>query len=174
MASNDKKKISISQFSSPIGTIITGALPEGVVFLEFLSEDNPDAQWERLKKKFDGEFTEDKNKHLENLKEQLALYFEGKLKKFDIPVIFFGTEFQKKVWNELLSIDYGKTRSYGEQARAIGKPKAARAIGGAVGDNPISIVVPCHRVIGSDGSLTGFGGGIPRKIFMLDLEKKYS
>lgn len=103
--------------------------------------------------------------------EQLMEYFSGKRKTFDLPLAPSGTEFQKKVWKALCQIPYGETRSYGEIAAQIGNPKACRAVGGANNKNPIMIFIPCHRVIGADGSLVGFGGGIDAKKFMLNLEK---
>jgi methylated-DNA-[protein]-cysteine S-methyltransferase len=102
--------------------------------------------------------------------EQLDRYFAGELTEFDLELDLRGTQFQKDVWNALLTIPYGETRSYGEIARQIGRPDRARAVGAANGSNPVSIIVPCHRVIGSDGSLTGYGGGLPRKRYLLDLE----
>jgi methylated-DNA-[protein]-cysteine S-methyltransferase len=98
---------------------------------------------------------------------QLEEYFRGERLEFDLPLTLEGTEFQKRAWHNLLAIPYGETRSYGEQARLIGNPSASRAVGLANGRNPIPIVVPCHRVIGADGSLTGFGGGIERKRWLL-------
>jgi len=101
---------------------------------------------------------------------QLDLYFAGKLKVFELSLAPVGTEFQLSVWRELLNIPYGRTTSYGAIANKIGNTKAVRAVGGANGRNPIPIIIPCHRVIGSDGSLTGFGGGLPTKTFLLNLE----
>lgn len=101
---------------------------------------------------------------------QLNDYFAGKLKKFSLTLDFIGTEFQKKVWEALLTIPFGETRSYGQIARQIGNPKAVRAVGAANGKNPISIVTPCHRVIGSNGKLTGFAGGLKIKQILLDIE----
>ena len=103
-------------------------------------------------------------------KEQLAAYFRGELTRFDLPLAPDGTPFQREVWEELRRIPYGTTVSYGEVARRIGRPNASRAVGLANGRNPLPIVVPCHRVIGADGSLTGYGGGLPRKRALLDLE----
>lgn len=103
--------------------------------------------------------------------EQLMEYFSGKRRTFDLPLAPSGTEFQKKVWKALCQIPYGETRSYGEIAAQIGNPKACRAVGGANNKNPIMVFIPCHRVIGADGSLVGFGGGIDAKKFMLNLEK---
>ncbi|PYK56629.1 MAG: glycosyltransferase [Verrucomicrobia bacterium] len=101
---------------------------------------------------------------------QLNGYFAGKLKKFSLKFDFAGTEFQKKVWRALAAIPFGETRSYGDIAKQIGRPKAVRAVGAANGRNPISIMLPCHRVIGSNGKLTGFAGGLETKAFLLKTE----
>jgi methylated-DNA-[protein]-cysteine S-methyltransferase len=103
---------------------------------------------------------------------QLQQYFAGKRALFDLPLAPRGTEFQQAVWAALLQIPFGRTASYGDIARAIGKPAASRAIGGANHRNPIAIIIPCHRVIGADGSLTGYGGGLPHKRLLLDLESR--
>jgi methylated-DNA-[protein]-cysteine S-methyltransferase len=103
---------------------------------------------------------------------QLNAYFAGDLREFDLPLVMKGTPFQLRVWQALQQIPYGETRSYAQQARAIGAPDAVRAVGTANGSNPIPIVVPCHRVIGSNGKLTGFGGGLPLKRWLLDLESR--
>lgn len=105
---------------------------------------------------------------------QLAEYFAGLRKNFDLPLVLSGTDFQKRCWQALREIPYGETRSYGDIARAVGSPKAFRAVGMANHRNPIAIIVPCHRVIGSGGSLTGFGGGLDVKAFLLGLESKYA
>jgi methylated-DNA-[protein]-cysteine S-methyltransferase len=102
---------------------------------------------------------------------QLDSYFAARLRTFDLPLAAAGTPFQQRVWSALREIPFGETRNYGQLARAIGKPSAMRAVGAANGRNPIAIVVPCHRVIGANGSLTGFGGGIERKRFLLSLEQ---
>ena len=101
---------------------------------------------------------------------QIETYFAGGLKEFDIPLEISGTDFQKAVWEVLRSIGYGEVRTYAEVAAEIGNPKACRAVGGAIGRNPISIIIPCHRVIGSNGTLTGFGGGLPAKRSLLETE----
>ena len=105
---------------------------------------------------------------------QLGAYFAGELTSFDLPLSLEGTGFQRTVWAGLQAIPYGETISYGELARRIGQPSASRAVGLANGRNPVSIVVPCHRVVGSDGSLTGYGGGLPRKQYLLALEQRVS
>ncbi|NGO76206.1 methylated-DNA--[protein]-cysteine S-methyltransferase [Streptomyces sp. YC504] len=104
--------------------------------------------------------------------EQLTAYFAGDRTDFDLPLHLDGTEFQRAVWAELLKIPYGETRSYGELAEALGNPAASRAVGLANGKNPIGIIVPCHRVVGANGSLTGYGGGIERKRQLLDFERQ--
>ena len=108
---------------------------------------------------------------LERAFQQLEEYFAGKRKQFDLPLSLRGTEFQRQVWAALRDIPYGETRSYGQIAQAVGRPKAVRAVGMANHRNPISIIVPCHRVVGADGSLTGYGGGLENKKFLLALER---
>jgi len=129
---------------------------------------------------FDGNKPE-QGKEIELIKEtelikrtylQILEYFEGKRTTFDVPIRFEGTSFQMKVWEELRKIPYGETRSYGEIAKQVGVPKGARAVGGANHNNPILIIVPCHRVIGSSGALVGFGAGIPVKEMLLKLENQ--
>ncbi|MFJ8005991.1 methylated-DNA--[protein]-cysteine S-methyltransferase [Streptomyces fagopyri] len=104
-------------------------------------------------------------------KRQLAAYFAGGLEEFDVPMRLAGTPFQRSVWDQLVRIPYGEIRSYGELADALGNPKASRAVGLANGRNPVGIIVPCHRVVGADGSLTGYGGGLDRKRRLLDFER---
>lgn len=105
------------------------------------------------------------------IQEQLGQYFQAKRREFTIPLLLEGTSFQKKVWAALLEIPYGETRSYLEIARAVGNPKACRAVGMANNRNPIAILVPCHRVVGADGNLTGYAGGLERKAYLLELER---
>lgn len=120
-----------------------------------------------------GPLEEDKNHPvLLETQRQLNDYFAGKLKNFSLKLDFTGTEFQKKVWKALVAIPFGETRSYAQIARQIGHPKAVRAVGAANGKNPISIVAPCHRVIGSSGKLTGFAGGLEAKASLLGMESK--
>ena len=108
---------------------------------------------------------------LEETQRQLRAYFAGERQDFDLPLDFRGTEFQRRVWHALLAIPFGETRSYRDIATQLGQPSATRAVGAANGRNPIPIVAPCHRVIGANGSLTGFGGGLENKAFLLDLEQ---
>ena len=104
--------------------------------------------------------------------EQLREYFDGKRKVFDLPLAPVGTEFQMRCWDALLEVPYGETRSYGDIARAAGSPKGFRAVGMANNRNPIAMIIPCHRIIGSDGKLVGYGGGLDIKVFLLELERK--
>ena len=106
-------------------------------------------------------------------KKQLQEYFQGKRQTFDLPLVIVGTDFQQQAWQQLLKIPYACTFSYGEQAQKMGDKKKARAVGMANGRNPISIIIPCHRVIGSDGQLVGFGGGLDKKAYLLALEQEY-
>ena len=114
------------------------------------------------------------NAILRRTADQLREYFAGERTAFDLPLDLHGTEFQKLAWRSLASIPYGQTATYGEQAKRIGRPKAVRAIGAANGRNPVSIVLPCHRVVGADGSLTGFAGGLDAKRRLLEMEVQYS
>ena len=111
---------------------------------------------------------------LQRVADQLAEYFAGERRVFDVPLAANGTAFQRLVWDALLAIPYGALRSYGDVARAIGRPAASRAVGAANGRNPIAIIVPCHRVIGSSGQLTGYGGGLPTKRWLLEHEQKHA
>ena len=110
---------------------------------------------------------------LKECESELKAYFDGRLKKFSVPVSLHGTEFQKKVWYALQQIPYGETRSYSEIAKSIGSPKACRAVGNANNHNPVAVIVPCHRVIGANGKLVGYAGGLDVKKYLLDLEQKY-
>ena len=117
----------------------------------------------------DAEWTRD-DELFADAREQLGQYFRGERRDFDLPIQLDGNRFELSVWSALRSIPYGETASYGEIARALGHPDAPRAVGAANGRNPVAIIVPCHRVIGADGSLTGYGGGLERKRFLLELE----
>ena len=139
-------------YDSPIGLIEIGGTMEQITSLFFVEERREDSE---------------SNDLCEEAVRQLTEYFEGSRRTFDLPILLEGTEFQKQVWRRLMDIPFGQTISYGDLARAIGKPSAVRAVGAANGRNPISIVVPCHRVIGNNGGLTGYGGGLPRKEWLL-------
>lgn len=140
--------------------------------LEFTDRRMIETQIARLKKYLKAELLPGESPFFEILTKELKEYFIGKRKEFSVPLVTPGTDFQKSVWKVLQEIPYGKTRSYKEQAIAIGNLKAIRAVATANGDNRIAILVPCHRVIGSDGQMTGYGGGIWRKQWMIQMEKK--
>ncbi len=125
----------------------------------------------RLKKGFDAEFVEQDDEVLRETRKQLDEYFDMRRKEFDIPIITVGTDFQKSVWDGLMKVPYGTTSTYLQLARDIDNEKAVRAVANANGANSIGIIIPCHRIIGSNGELTGYGGGLPLKKRLLELEK---
>jgi len=146
-----------SRINSPVGLLMLGVSERGLVALEFGAGKIANGWVESPEK-------------TAAYAHQLEEYFAGQQRQFDLPLDLRGTEFQKRCWRELLNSPYGETRSYADIARAIGHPSAVRAVGLANGQNPIAIIVPCHRVIGSDGSLTGYGGGLETKRKLLELE----
>jgi len=148
-------------FDSPIGRLLLAGDQTSLHFLSFPGGHNafgPQPAWLQS------------DIHFNAAKDQLLAYFSGSLEVFDIPLTLHGTDFQRRVWGLLSEIPYGATRTYGGLAKELETPKASRAVGAANGSNPIPIIIPCHRVIGSTGKLTGFGGGIDTKRFLLDLE----
>lgn len=157
------------QIDSPIGKISIAASDKGICMLEFDAISRLENHHKDLIAVYPN-VVEKPNQHILKLEKQLSEYFSTQRKSFDVPIDYIGTEFQIKVWEELLNINYGATRSYKEQALILGNLKAIRAVANANGQNKIAIIIPCHRVVGSDGSLTGFGGGLWRKEFLLNLE----
>ncbi len=170
--SKDKPLVSVTRIITPLGPMLAGATAEGLCLLEFTDRRMLETQIKILKKRLKAAFIPGKNPHWAALEIQLTEYFSGQRKAFDLPLVLPGTPFQRKAWQALQTIPYGETRSYQAQAAAIGQPKAVRAVAKANGDNRIAIVIPCHRVIGKDGKLTGYGGGLWRKQRLLDLEQK--
>ena len=166
-----RKILLTTQFKTPIGQMLAAGNQEGIWLLEYIGEDRLDLQMERLSKQMEVEFTDGECEHFELLSAELKEYFAGVRKSFVTPLVLSGTPFQKRVWEQLLTIPYGQTRSYKQQANLMGTPEAIRAIAHANGENRIAILIPCHRVIGADGSLTGYGGGLWRKRFLLELEE---
>lgn len=153
--------LSYSTFESPVGELLLAGDEASLHYLSFPSGHKafgPSPKWQRNDAPFAG------------VKAQLAAYFDGELQAFDLPLTLHGTDFQKSVWEYLATIPFGETRSYGQLALELGTPKASRAVGAANGANPLPVILPCHRVIGSTGKLTGFGGGLPTKTFLLELE----
>ena len=157
-----------TRYPSPIGEILIASTEKGICSLA-LSQDE-DEFVQSLSKKFAAEPIRDDTK-FRRVREMLDSYFEGKPVEFEAPFDLRGTDFQRSVWTEIHKIGYGKTRSYGSIAKAVGRPKASRAVGNAVGSNPVPLIIPCHRVIHSDGTLGGFGGGLPLKKRLLKLER---
>lgn len=155
-----------SSYQSPLGKYLLLSSQRGLVRVapEGSKKATP-GDWERA-----GHQVQEGGEHNEVLARELDAYFAGKVRQFSIPLDLRGTPFQRRVWQELCNISYGETRSYQEVASALGQPTATRAVGQAIGRNPVSIVVPCHRIIGANGSLTGYGGGLERKRALLGLE----
>jgi AraC family transcriptional regulator, regulatory protein of adaptative response / methylated-DNA-[protein]-cysteine methyltransferase len=170
--SREKRIIDVARIETPLGTMFACAVEKGLCLLEFTDRKMLETELKQLASSLNAEIIQGFNNHIESVKEQLEEYFGGKRKEFTIPLYSPGTEFQRAVWNALRKIPYGKTISYQQQASAIGKPSAVRAVANANGMNRIAIILPCHRVIGADGTLTGYGGGLWRKKWLLDLEQK--
>lgn len=162
--------IHLSRIPTPLGTMMAGATSEGVCLLEFVERRSLETQLDGLRRRLDGVLAPGETDLTRQLVHELDRYFAGELREFTVPVQLMGSEFQRRAWEALRHIPYGETRSYGEQAAAMGRPDAVRAVARANGDNRIAIVLPCHRVIGKDGSLTGYGGGLWRKRRLLELE----
>ncbi len=168
--SQEKIVINITRLTTPIGPMFACATTVGVCLLDFTDRRMLEREFRDLCKRLNGVILPGGNPHLDLLQSELEEYFSKKRKKFTVPLHTPGTEFQQMVWKVLQEIPYGETRTYKQQAIAIEKPKAVRAVASANGHNRVSIVIPCHRVIGSDGRLVGYGGGLHRKRWLLDLE----
>ena len=159
------------EIDTPVGKLLAVASDQGLCLLEFADvEDRLNRHISQLEKIFKTKISTGDSAIIQQLKRELIEYFNGERKTFEIALYFRGTEFQENAWKALLKIPYGQTRSYKEQAIAINKPTAVRAVAGANNRNKISIVIPCHRVIGKNGSMTGYGGELWRKEFLLKLE----
>jgi len=157
-----------------LGSMVMGVSDQGLCLLEFAERRMLDTQLKRLREKLGRVFLPGDHRLMPTIKSQLDAYFNGDLQNFAIPLHFSGTGFQESVWQALLKIPFGETRSYAGIAGEIGQPEAVRAVGRANGDNRIAIVVPCHRVVGAHGELTGYGGGLWRKEYLLALEQSRS
>lgn len=174
-------RILTDRIESPIGELLAGATARGVCLLEFLGDTRAESQLEEVWRALgaDASGAADATgsrgqhaaaEHLATLARELDGYFAGRLSRFETPLVIAGTPFQRRVWNALLAIPYGETRSYEELARTIGSEHGQRAVGHANGENRIAIVIPCHRVVNKNGNLGGYGGGLWRKEFLLELE----
>ena len=158
------------RYASPMGEMLAIASPAGLCLLEFVGQGGVDRELAQVEAARAGPAVDGRNALTEQLGRELAEYYGGQRQQFDVPLDLVGTPFQLRVWQALLAIPYGHTWSYGQQAQHIGQPTATRAVAAANGQNKVSIIVPCHRVIGSNGTLTGYGGGLPRKQWLLALE----
>ncbi len=168
------KMIKITKIETPLGEMVAGATKYGICLLEFSDRVNLPSEYEEIAKLLDTTIKPGSNLHIWYLKKQLKEYFKGKRKKFSVKLVTPGSDFQKTVWEELRKIPYGKTISYHEQAALLSNKGATRAVGHANASNRIAIVIPCHRVIGADGALIGYGGGLARKKWLLDHERRHS
>lgn len=168
--SRQEAVIYTTRILTPIGPMLAGGTSEGICLLEFVDRRMLETQIQRVSHLLRARVLPGENRYFELLKRQLDEYFASKRQQFDIPLVLAGTPFQQKVWSLLQSIPFGETRSYKQQAEALGEPAAIRAVARANGDNRISILIPCHRVIGSTGELVGYGGGLWRKQYLLKLE----
>jgi O-6-methylguanine DNA methyltransferase len=163
--------LALQWLASPVGPLLIGAAKDALMLLEFSETDQLDVQLTRIRKHFGRSLVRADNPILDRLRNQLAEYFAGSRRAFDMPLRFRGSAFQERVWTDLQAIPYGETCSYGAIAKRLGDPGAMRAVGAANGVNPIAIVIPCHRVVNANGELGGYGGGLWRKRILLDLER---
>ena len=162
--------ITFSRLATPLGPMAAASTPRGIAMLEFAERRMLETQIRRLEERFSARVLPGISPWFPVLQDELNTYFAGRLREFSTPVDLRGSPFQMQVWRELRRIPFGQVRSYGEQARSMGNPAALRAVGRANGENPVGILVPCHRVLGADGSMTGYGGRIWRKEALLRLE----
>ncbi|MFN6570658.1 methylated-DNA--[protein]-cysteine S-methyltransferase [Dendronalium sp. ChiSLP03b] len=169
--SQNEDYIATQILETPLGVLLVGAVSQGICLIEYTDRRMLEHNYAEICKRFGYPVLPVTNNQIEHLRDELCDYFTGKLTKFTVPLVVHGTAFQERVWSELQRIPYGKTISYDEQAHQIGQPTAVRAVARANGMNRINILIPCHRVIGKDGQLTGYGGGLWRKRLLLELER---
>lgn len=169
--SKTQRVIDLKRVETPLGTMYVCAVAEGICLLEFTDRKMLETELKALSKTLNAIIVQGENVHFKMLEQELAEYFMGKRKFFSTPLFTPGSEFQNSVWQALQQIPFGTTKSYKDQAAYLNKPEAIRAVANANGMNRISILIPCHRVIGADGNLTGYGGGIWRKQWLLNLEE---
>lgn len=166
--------ITTKTIKTPVGNMIAGATDNGICLFDFEFRTMMPVIRRRLTTFLQDDFSNGNHRHIDALQHQLDEYFSGDRKIFQLPLIFLGTEFQQRVWQALTDIPYGETRSYLQQSKVLGDEKAIRAVARANGENCIAILVPCHRVLGSDGSLTGYAGGLKAKKWLLEHEACFS
>ena len=160
--------------TTPLGPMLAMADRAGLVLLEFVDRPSLAAEIEELRFRYGYAVMPGQCAHLHQIRAELASYFDGATSAFTVPLSTPGTSFQQRVWTELIRIHYGRTATYGSIAAALGDPKGSRAVAAANGQNRIAIVIPCHRVIGADGTLIGYGGGLPRKAHLLQHEQRFT
>lgn len=165
------KEIHIQYYRTPFTELILGSFEERLCLLDFKDRKKRKSLDRRIQKGLDAVYVEQDNTLLRQTKKELDEYFAGERKTFDLPLLTVGTPFQLKVWETLQSIPYGMTATYAQLAQKAGRPEAVRAVANAVGDNAIAIIIPCHRIIGSGGTLTGYAGGLPLKQRLLERER---
>lgn len=170
----DRNIILINRLTTPLGPMFVCATDNGICLLEFVDRRMLETEFKDLQKLVNANIISGENAHIKQVKKEIGQYFEGTRKTFDVSLETPGTDFQKIAWNALQTIEYGTTTTYQQQAKKIQNPKAIRAVAAANGQNRISIIVPCHRVIGKDGKMTGYGGGIERKRWLIEHEKNHA
>jgi O-6-methylguanine DNA methyltransferase len=159
---------------TPIGEMFAAATDNGICIFDFYHRRMMNSILSRVEAALDTHFIEDDHPHIETLQKEIFQYFDGSRKDFEVPLHLIGSPFQLKVWHGLQQIPYSETRSYKQQSKFLGDEKAIRAVARANGENGIAIIIPCHRVIGENGSLIGYGGGLWRKQWLLNHEKKHA
>lgn len=165
-----KNVILTKLYKAPCGVLTLGSVGDRLCLCDWPAERHRSLVQRRLETVFGASFADGTSELIEQAALELDEYFAGRRRTFDVPLLLAGTDFQKTVWTELLNIPYGQTASYAEIARRIGRPEAVRAVANAVGANALSVFIPCHRVVGSDRSLTGYAGGLEAKSALLTLE----
>jgi AraC family transcriptional regulator of adaptative response/methylated-DNA-[protein]-cysteine methyltransferase len=173
-ASKSSQVINLKRIETPLGTMIALAVDEGICLLEFSDRRMLETEFKMLTSHYNSAVIQGDNVHFHLLQSELAAYFTGTLQHFTVPLVTPGTAFQQDVWRALREIPYGLTASYQQQAVKLGRGPAIRAVASANGMNKLAILIPCHRVIGADGALTGYAGGLWRKQWLLDHEQKHS
>ncbi|HVY54852.1 MAG TPA: methylated-DNA--[protein]-cysteine S-methyltransferase [Thermodesulfobacteriota bacterium] len=173
-ASESRHKVTINmvRFTTPLGPMFACATDEGICLLEFTDRKMLETEFRDLRRRLDAVILPGENEHLDQVQSELSEYFAGTRRQFTVALHTPGTDFQQSVWKVLREITYGETRTYKQQAIAVGNSKGVRAVASANGENRVAIVIPCHRVIGSNGQLVGYGGGIYRKKWLLDHEAR--
>ena len=159
-----------AEYDSPCGKLLLGVHGQSISLCDWMIHDRVDRTLRRIDKYLTRKLERDDASLLDHAANLLDAYFKGKLKTFDIPLSLCGTEFQRRVWKELLKVPYGTTTSYKTIAESVSLPSGTRAVASAIGANPLSIFIPCHRIIGADGALTGYAGGLDAKRYLLQLE----